>query len=157
MLTKIINSNDRADTFNNLFGMDLFKRQMLYVYAETLFYCGMDQMVSGYTGGYFDFVQIQTDELETEPNGFIPLMSDKSIVELVSPYGVTQNLSIRAACLVVWIFVVEQIAHNASHRVQKRLFNTVQDLKSFYSELVDENGDKLFSVEDCSSIYTLLD
>ena len=160
MNTLIIKNNQRLNAYPALFGSFNYKGMPLFSYAENLFYNGLSQMVAGYEGGYFDFLKVVEEEgvSEIEPKGFIPLLSSDDRVVLSSPFGVTKTLSLRAASLVVWIYVIDQIAMNISDTViAGRLYRVIQDVKYTYSILMDEKGNKIFTPDDCNSIYSLLD
>lgn len=153
----IINEADRSNKFPQLFGEEVFRQSPLFIYAENLFYSGMSQMISSYQGGYYDFIQIAEADVEIESTGFIPLLSDNEKVTIENHFGTSANLSAKAASLVVWIYVIEQIAHNVGGHVMQRIFKTIQDIKYSYESLLDEKGNKLFSDEDCHAIYRLID
>jgi len=160
MNTHIIKNNQRLNAYPALFGEFNYKGMPLFIYAENLFYSGLSQMVTGYQGGYFDFFKVIEKEniSEIEPKGFIPLMLSDERVELSSPFGVTETLSLRGASMVVWTFIIDQIAMNITDTVvASRLYRVIQDLKYIYSELMDEKGNKIFTPEDCNAIYKLLD
>jgi hypothetical protein len=156
MNTIIVNEENRLNNFPNLFGAEKFKNMPLFSYAERLFFAGMDQMVEEYSGGYFDYIEMTDADVELEKFGFIPLINTTENVELVNHFGTTQTLSFKAASMVVWLFVIEQIANNVSDTIQRRLFNTIQDIKYCYSDLTNEDGTKIFSKEDLKAIYKLL-
>ncbi len=158
MNTLIVKENQRLNAYPGLFGSTIFRGVPLFSYAENLFYNGLSQMVVGYSGGFFDFLKIvKNDELsEIEEDGFIPLISENANVSLTSPFGVTQTLSAKAASLVTWIIVIEQIANNNAV-VRDKLYRVIQDIKYTYSDLTDEEGNKLFSEDDCTAIYRILD
>ena len=148
---------NRLDKFPELFGKEKFKNMPLYSYAERLFYTGMDQMVAKYSGGYFDFMEILEADVDIEKSGFIPLITDDGDVELVNHFGTTQTLSFKAASLVVWIYILEQIANNIENNtVSQRLYRTIEDIKYCHSNLINEEGSKVFTEEDCTAIYKLL-
>lgn len=157
MKTIIINEKDRSDKFPELFGKHIFKGMPLFIYAENLFYNGMKQMIPSYDGGYFDFIKIVESDVEIEELGFFPLITQDKIISITSPFGISATLSYKAGCLVVWIFVLEQIANNVSGDVRERIFRTIQDVKYCYSTAIDESGNKLFSESDCGAIYELFD
>lgn len=157
MKTIIINEKKRLNKFPDLFGNQIFKGAPLFIYAENLLYNGMNQMISSYNGGYFDFIKIIEADVEIEPLGFIPLITQDDNVLLETPFGVSATLSLKAGCLVVWLFVLEQVAQKASSDVMGKLYNTIQDIKYCYSTATDESGNKLFSESDCAAIYSLLD
>jgi hypothetical protein len=157
MKTSIVNKNDRTKKYPELFGAQIHKGAPLFSYAENLFYCGMDQMIKKYNGGYFDFVEITESNVDIESSGFIPLIDKQELVTIETPFGTSAELSFKGASLVVWLFVIEQIAHNAEEKVMSRIFNTIQDIKYCYSKLTDKDGNKLFSENDCTAIHQLID
>jgi len=158
MNTVIIKENQRKNAYPGLFGSTIFRGLPLFSYAENLFYNGLSQMVVGYSGGFFDFLRVvKNDELsDIEEDGFIPLISNNANVSFTSPFGVTKNLSFKAASLVTWLIVLEQIANNNA-AVRDKLYRVIQDIKYTYSDLTDEEGNKLFSEVDCNAIYRILD
>jgi hypothetical protein len=155
MKTIITSENDRLNKYPDLFGTQIIKGMPLFSYAEHLFYNGMSQMISSYSGGYFDFVEITEADVEIEPSTFIPLITNEEDVLLETPFGTSATLSYKAGSLVVWLFVVEQLAQNANNDVMERLYSAIQDIKHCYDGFVDEQGNKLFSESDCVAIYNL--
>lgn len=160
MQTFTVKEADRLSTFPELFGTDTFRGAPLFAYAESLFYAGLDQMVSGYDGGYFKFVKISpVDEtIDIVSVGFVPVITTCKHVEVETPFGARATLNFSAACLVVWLFVTEQIANSIQNEtVTERLYKVIQDLKCFYSSFVDEEGKHLFTEDDCRAINALID
>ena len=159
--SKITSDNNRDNKFSGLFGEDTFNNMPIYIYAEKLFYAGMKQMVKGYKGGYFDFIEIVEADVEIEKSGFFPIIEENynKEVEMISHTGLSQTLSLQSASLVVWLILIEQIAHSddVAQVVKQRLFNTMQDIQYCYSRLTDEKGNKMFSADDCTAIYRFLD
>ena len=153
----ITSEENRLNKFPALFGAEKYKNMPLYAYAERLFYSGMDQMVEQYKGGYFDFVELFNTDIEIEKSGFIPMINKTGDVELTNHFGMTKTLSFKAASLVVWLYVIEQIASKSSNTVRERLYNTIQDIKYCYTELTNASGLVVFNEDDCNAIYQLLD
>nr|WP_075498091.1 hypothetical protein [Moritella viscosa]SHO15128.1 Antirestriction protein klcA [Moritella viscosa] len=148
----------KEDKFEQLFGNEAFKGLPLSIYAEKLFYAGMSQMIEEYKGGSFDFVELKSEDIEIEPTGFALLLDDETEVELINHHGMSRTLSLKGASLVVWLIVVEQIAHNTTdNEVKQRLFNVMQDFNYSYSILKDNEDNHVFSEEDRTAIYQLLD
>lgn len=158
MNTTIIKENERAKAYPKMFGSSIYRGLPLYNYAENLFYNGLTQFVSEYDGGFFDFIQIIANDniSEIHEKGFIPLLDSDNLVTLCSPFGVTQKLSEKAACLFVWVIVVEQIA-NANPVISDRLYKVIQDIKFTYYDLLNTKGCKIFSKDDCTALYRLFD
>mgnify|MGYP000053001254 CR=1 FL=1 len=157
MNTIIVTENQRSKAYPALFGSTIFRGQPLFSYAEDLFYSGLSQMVVEYNGGFFDFLKLtNNEEIKIEVDGFIPLLSSDELVSFTSPFGNTQKLTLKGACLVTWLFVLEQISNNNSI-VRDKLYRVIQDIKYAYYDLIDEKGDKIFSEDDCTAIYKLLD
>lgn len=161
MQTTIVNNKERLNAYPGMFGSSRFKGMPLFVYAENLFYNGLSQMVENYSGGHFDFIRINPENeqgIDIVPEGFMPLVTSTEQVHFSSPFGVTKKMSFRASCLVTWIFVIEQIANNSTNIViAEKIYRVIEDLKYTYSDLLDENGNNLFSKDDCNSIYRILD
>ena len=156
--TKKIPDSIKTDKYPELFGLSLFKGRPLFEYAEHLFVCGMNQMVEGYLGGNFEFLQITKAPVDIEPTGFFPAIdSDKKVV-LTTPYSSCAIISYKAASLVVWLLCIEQIANSINEQgVRQKIYDTIQDIKYCYSRAHDEHGEKLFNEEDCQGIYKLID
>ena len=153
----IVTENQRLKAYPGLFGSTIFRGQPLFNYAENLFYSGLSQMVVGYNGGFFDFLKLtKNEEIEIEIDGFIPLLSSDDLVSFTSPFGNTQKLTLKGAALVTWLVVLEQIAKSNSI-VRDKLYRVIQDIKYAYYDLTDEKGNRIFSEDDCTAIYRLLD
>lgn len=155
MNTLIVTENQRLKAYPGLFGSTIFRGQSLFSYAENLLYNGLSQMVVGYNGGYFDFLKLAKNE-EIEIDGFIPLLNSDDLISFTSPFGETQKLTLKGASLVTWLFVLEQIARSNSI-VRDKLYRVIQDIKYAYYDLTDEKGNRIFSEDDCTAIYRLLD
>jgi len=151
-------TDNALNKYSELFGSEIYKNTPLFAYAEHLFFCGMNQMVPTYEGGVFDFFEIIESDVEIEKSGFFPLIKNKKEVLIATPFGQAAKVSFQAASLIVWLICIEQIANGIGNlEVRKRLYNTIQDLKHCYSELFNEDGNKIFSENDCKYIYKLLD
>ena len=160
METTVIEQELRINAYPALFGTSKYKNMPLFAYAESLFYMGMDQMISSYNGGYFDFVKITKfdENIDIVSNGFMPLITTSKHVEIETPFGMKATLSYQSCCLIVWLFVLEQIACSIDNSdVSETIYKTIQDLKCYYSVLTNENGSRLFSDDDCAAMHTLLD
>jgi hypothetical protein len=136
---KEISESKRNGTYHKMFGQAIFKGTPLFVYAENLFYSGMDQMVEGYNGGYFDFITFSNEEMEFEPDNFLPIINQDRKVNVSTPFT-SELMSMKAATLVVWLFVVEQIANNIDDgEMTTKLYNILQDIKYSYNEMFDKD------------------
>lgn len=155
MKTIITTENKRCEKFPSLFGSQLFKNAPLFSYAESLFYSGMTQFIEGYKGGFYEYVEIAESDVEIEPSSFVPMLMNDSIVEMSNPFGTTEKLTEKAASLVTWLFVLEQIANNINSNVAGRIFNVMEDVKYSYDKFTNNDGEKLFSPEDLTAIYRL--
>ena len=155
--TKIVPNSIKADKYPELFGLSRFKGRLLFEYAEHLFLCGMNQMVEGYLGGNFEFLQITKAPVDIEPTGFFPAIdSDKQVV-VTTPFSNSATISYKAASLVVWLLCIEQIANSINDQgVRQKIYDTIQDIKYCYLRAHDEHGNKLFNAEDCQGIYKLI-
>lgn len=148
---------DQTSQFPALFGSEIYKSMPLFSYAEHLFYCGMKQMIATYSGGKFDFYKIVQADVDIEPLGFIPMINQDHNVQLESPHGASETLSYKAACLVVWLFVIEQIAYKSTDEIQQQIYRTMQDIRYCYSRATNEEGELYFSQQDCTAIHKLID
>lgn len=152
----VIESN-KLDKFPSLFGSAIYKNMPLFSYAEHLFFCGMKQMIASYDNGNFDYYKIIEADVDIETFGFIPLINKDSEVRLETPFGGNEVLSYKAASLVVWLFVIEQIATNSCNDIQQRIYRTMQDIHYSYDRAINEAGDKFFSKRDSAAIHRLID
>jgi hypothetical protein len=157
----ILNKLDQS-THNNayyaLFGRELFKNSPLFVYAENLFYMGMDQFIPDYQGGCFDFFSMQdiSETLELEPTGFIPVLDCEDRVTVNGP-GASATMSFKAASITVWCFVLNQIAINIDNEsLSQRLYYVFQDIREGLKGFTLDNQDFLTS-DDIKQIHRLLD
>lgn len=157
MKATITTLEERDTKFPNLFGAQGYKKQPLYVYAEHLFYSGMKQFVEGYSGGYFEYIEIMESDVEMESDVFIPMQLSDKEVKITNHFGTTETLTKKAASLVTWIFVVEQIAYNVTEDLAEKLYNVMLNIKYSYAKLTDKDGHKMFSDADLAAIYRLLD
>lgn len=142
-----VSESSRINCYPELFGDEIFKGLPLFFYAESLFNAGMKQMISVYNGGYFEYLK-----LDTEGASFLPILDEDVKVTIKTPYceGV---LSYRSACLVVWLFVLEQIANSGiSAKSQRKIIDCYDDIRSGYREF----GLELFE-EDFREIHNLID
>ncbi len=140
-----VSESNRVNCFPDLFGKELFKGLPLYFYAENLFYAGMSQMVDVYNGGYFEYLK-----LDDKGISFVPVINSDEQVTINTPFshGV---LSYRSACLVVWLFVLEQIANNCnSSKYQRRVIDCYSQAAAQY---------RYFDIfkEDLNVIHHLID
>jgi len=129
----------------------------LFIYAENLLYNGMKQFIYNYNGGLYKFIQLTDSENLNNKNTFIPVINNNDTVTITSPFGESAQISTKAATLVVWLFVVEQIANTIEdHAISQRLFKTLQDIQSTYS-LMLLNDKQYFSDNDLKGIFKLID
>jgi hypothetical protein len=161
-MNKVISTVSTSNTENNalfpaLFGAKIFKNTPLFLYAESLFYTGMKQMVNGYQGGTFNLIKLENKDMDFESTGFIPLANKDKTVTIENHFGTSAEISLKAAGIVVWLYVLEQIANNSDEQLMRKLFNVMQDIKYSYKALKDALGNKLFNEADLAGIYTLLD
>lgn len=157
MKANITTLKEKHTKFPNLFGAQTFKNVPLFLYAEQLFYNGMSQFIEGDSGGFFEYIEIMEADVEIESDGFIPVQLSDKKVNMTNHYGTTATLTKKAASLVTWVFVVEQIAHNVTGELTEKLYNVIQDIKYSYARLTDKDGCKIFSDTDLAAIYRLLD
>lgn len=151
--------NNNNGCFEKLFGTIIHKNTPLCVYAEHLFYCGMEQMTLNYQGGNFTFVKlINTDDtIKVEPTGFLPLLEDSQKTVVKNPFKKQAIVSTDAACLIVWIFVLQQIAETIDNEsIKEKLYNTMEDFNFSYSEVKKDDDSNYFDEDDWNGIYQLL-
>lgn len=152
-----VQAENRMEKYPGLFGSSSFKKMPLYLYAENLLYNGMSQMIKSYNGGYYEYFHIIGADVEIEPSGFMPLINSSELVEIKTPFGGRETLTLKAASLVVWLIVIEQIANQVDHRIKSKLYNTMQDIHYCYGRVTDKSGNRFFNENDCRSICRLLD
>lgn len=153
----ILNTDQMNSAHYKLFGAMGYKGQPLFAYAEGLFYHFMDNMVSGYNGGSFDFISLENADVKVEPTGFLPLIkNDDRIVTFTGIFNNSAELSIKAASLVAWRYTLNYIADAIEcDNISEKLYGTMQDIAYSYSYLTDKNGVNIFSKEDMSGICKL--
>lgn len=156
MKNVLVANENRSECYPFLFGDESIKNMPFYSYAETLFYCGMDQMVEGYSGGYFEYIDLSKVELtddnvtKVSKTSFIPFIDSDETVIINTPFA-SQSVTLHTASLIVWFFVLEQLANMSSvDDNQERIINCYHDAKSVYC-FVD-----IFKAE-LNVIYKLLD
>ncbi len=154
---KISNPTEINNLFSNLFGNSVFKGKFLNVYAENLFFSGMDQLIPSYAGGSFDFYKI-TGAVEIEETGFFPLNTSIKEVLINSPFGdESATVSFQAASLIVWLIIIEQVANSIDDEdIQEKIYCTIQDVKHCYPNLFYEDGKKLFSQNDADGFRKII-
>jgi len=151
-----IPTNRRTLAYLGLFGTSIYKGMPLYSYAENLFYNGLNQMIPAYTGEHFDFITITNADVDIEKTGFMPVITSREQVSVTTPYGLSATLSYHAACILVWVFVLEQIGHSISDAdARNRIFMTIQDIKYCFGRIENDDGSKYITPEHCAAMEEL--
>jgi hypothetical protein len=163
---KMIEKNNVKNKFIEFFGKKKFKGMPLYLYAEMLFYAGMQQMIKDYTLNIFEaetlFSFAEIDGMRLESKVFFPLSNKDEDVELTNHFGTSETLSCKTASMIVWLYVIEQIAiyireDDDNTIVYNRICDAMDSIKYKYPELVDEKKEPLFPKRDHRAIYNLID
>jgi len=159
VVTTYLPSNKCSDSYPSLFGTMMVKNGPLFIVAENIFYHMMGKMVKGYKGGSYVFLKVETNLVDIEPSGFMPLIANdqERIVQVESEFEAAE-MSYAAACAVVWQFTLQVIAdtiHRLNEQQAVKIYKTLQDFQYCRAEMTKPDGSKLFTETDLKAIYKL--
>tara|TARA_R110000737_G_C14562903_1_gene482618 strand:+ start:157 stop:648 length:492 start_codon:yes stop_codon:yes gene_type:complete len=159
MQFKTLEGELRDLAYPTLFGAEMMSCLPLYSLTESAFYNGMDQMVCGYDGGYYEYV-VPVEEDDTSiysPLCFFPLIDQVGETTVSTPMA-DYEMSFQAACVAVWVLLLSQMAELTKvDSVRKNIYNVLNDVKHIYARLKNADGEMLFTKSDINAISAILD